>query len=551
MIKRFFADWSQNDWVLAGFWLIAVAAYFWNLGYNLIWTPNEGFYAEAVREMLESGDFVNIMYNYEPRFNKPPLLYWLIALSAKIFGLNEFAIRLPSALTGLGTVWLVYQIGRLLDDRKTGVVSAIVMMFSFQFAINARYASPAVALTFFFTLTLFWFLRGYHRRRFGDMLLAYVALGLTVLTKGYPYIIVIGGIVGAYLLFYNRFQWRPFFRDLGWLKLWLGLPVALLIGMSWILYMTLTYGDAFTEVLLNETFRRAFTREASLKPFFYLEANTWGFLPYSLTFYIGLIYLIARRFREFYDHRVLMFGFAWFIVMLIIFTAAKGKIPTYFIQGHPGMSLFTAWFMLRIADRSRGLRIAFDLSYWIPGVIFSLVCFGIVYIFEAHPAYYLLALIPPLALFAGWKFRIAYLRPPYFPFYSFAFIYLLFSMIVSPFVEQYRKQEALGKTIKEETPAEIPILLEEMNLHSLPYYAERKIVPYLSPEAIREREADAPILLIAPKPHRDRYPQTEVLWEGLLYDGSETRTLELILNCLLEERGEQSRFKTYVLLYRD
>ncbi|MEL6142642.1 MAG: phospholipid carrier-dependent glycosyltransferase, partial [Bacteroidota bacterium] len=143
---------------------LTILAYFLHLGLNNIWTPNESFYAEAVREMLESGNYLELFYNYEPRFNKPPLLYWLMAISASIFGLSEFAIRLPVALLGLGTVYLTYQMGRLLDGERLGILAAAVMAFSFQFVINARYGSPAVPLTFFFTLTTFLFLKGYLQR---------------------------------------------------------------------------------------------------------------------------------------------------------------------------------------------------------------------------------------------------------------------------------------------------------------------------------------------------------------------------------------------------
>ena len=67
---------------------LTILSYFLNLGLNNIWTPNESFYAESVREMLASGNYLDIYYNYEPRYNKPPLLYWLMAISAKLFGLR-------------------------------------------------------------------------------------------------------------------------------------------------------------------------------------------------------------------------------------------------------------------------------------------------------------------------------------------------------------------------------------------------------------------------------------------------------------------------------
>jgi len=89
--------------------VIITFIYFFQFGVNDIWTPNESFYAEAVREMFESGNFLEIFYNYEPRYNKPPLTYWLMASSAWVFGLSEFSLRLPIVLLGLGsgkaTIW--------------------------------------------------------------------------------------------------------------------------------------------------------------------------------------------------------------------------------------------------------------------------------------------------------------------------------------------------------------------------------------------------------------------------------------------------------------
>src|ERR1035437_1692152 len=66
--------------------------------------PDEGRYAEIPREILERGDLITPTLNYVHYFEKPPLLYWINALSLKLFGMNEFAARLPSALCGLLTV---------------------------------------------------------------------------------------------------------------------------------------------------------------------------------------------------------------------------------------------------------------------------------------------------------------------------------------------------------------------------------------------------------------------------------------------------------------
>ncbi|MFN7118210.1 MAG: ArnT family glycosyltransferase [Saprospiraceae bacterium] len=551
-IYRLFANRDESS--LQFLWLLAILTYFWNLGLNNIWTPNEGFYAEAVREMLESGDYVNIFYNYEPRFNKPPLFYWLITLSCKIFGLNEWAIRLPSTLAGLGTAWLIFKIGNLLENRKLGISAAIVTLFSFQFVINARYASPEIVLTFFFTLTLYWFLKGYHRQYWRYILLSYIALGLAVLTKGYPYLIIISGIIILYVFFNAQYNIRSFLNKIGWLKPHLGLPLSFLIGMSWIIYMLFTYGNDFYEVWMDETARRAFNKPGSLKPFYYLEANTWGFLPYSLTFYIGLIYLIINRFRSFNQHPVLQFSLAWFVVMLMVFTLAKGKIPTYFIQGYPGMALFTAYFILNITSFNKYLQRAIQFSYWLPGLVFITLSTIIIYVFKAPLILYMLPILPLLLLYLGERFDIQYFKLAYFPYITFAMAYLAFTSIVFPFMEKdYRNHDKIGEAIIQQVPdAQLPLLMQDVQIHNLPYYAQRKIIPYLQEaDLLHYYDKESVLLALVPANKVEVFEPYDIIWQGLLYDGSETRTLEFVLNILQAQQGKPSLFSEYYVIYKN
>ena len=228
--------------------LVISLVYLFNFHVNDIWTPNESFYAEAVREMFESGNFFEFYYNYEPRYNKPPLTYWLIAGSSSIFGLNEFAIRLPIVLMGIGSIWFTYLIGRLLYEPKGGIYAMVMMAFSVQLLAVKQYASPEMPLTFFFTLTMYYFLKGFTLHKSRYMLLAFIMLGLATLTKGFPYIIVIGGIIGLYTLLKGPLSWQRIWMDIKLLKLHIGIPLVLLIGLSWIIFMFLKDGTEFWEI---------------------------------------------------------------------------------------------------------------------------------------------------------------------------------------------------------------------------------------------------------------------------------------------------------------
>ncbi len=543
----------QEILILGALSILTLVAYFCNLGLNNIWTPNESFYAEAIREMFKSGNYLEPFYNYEPRFNKPIMIYWLVLLSTKIFGLTEFAIRLPSALAGLGTILLVYRIGRMLDGQKLAIIAAMVMAFSFQFAINARYAAPAIPLTFFYTLTIYWFLVGYHKEKFSFILLAYIALGITILTKGYPYLIIIGAIIVFYILLDRKWEWKSFFKKLGFLRLYIGIPLALLIGMSWIIYMYIAYGQEFHEIFMMETFERAFTWENSgLKPFFYLEANIWGFLPYSLSFYIGVIYLLVKKFRGFWESHSLMLGTAWFLVMLVVFTASRGKIPTYFIQGYPGMSLFTAWFLVHRFEFHKAWYKAFQVGLWVPGVLFTIGAIAIPFIFPTNYLVLMISFLPMFGIVLGYYKDWYWIKVISFPFTAFACMYIVFSLVVFPFVEKgYRNQDKIGTAILEQVPdTDIPLMAEDFKTWNLPFYARRKSLDNLSTQQIQDHPNEQPLLALVRKDNLSQYDYEKVLWEGLIYTGSETRTLELIIDVLKAERGESTRFKTFCVIYR-
>jgi 4-amino-4-deoxy-L-arabinose transferase-like glycosyltransferase len=140
--------------------LLATAAgllFFPGLGQPSLWDIDEGNNAEAAREMLEAGDWVVPTFNYHLRVDKPALLYWLQILAYRTFGVNEFAARLPSALAALATVLVVYELGRRLFDRATGLLAGLILASTIGFSAAAHFANPDALLNLFTVLTLFFF----------------------------------------------------------------------------------------------------------------------------------------------------------------------------------------------------------------------------------------------------------------------------------------------------------------------------------------------------------------------------------------------------------
>src|SRR5262245_51295217 len=118
-----------------------------NLGAPSLWDIDEGHNAEAAREMLASGNWIVPTFNFELRVDKPALLYWLQIAAYQTFGVNEFAARLPSALSGLLAVLLAYELGRAMFGAATGLLTGLVLASTILFAAAAHFANPDALLT--------------------------------------------------------------------------------------------------------------------------------------------------------------------------------------------------------------------------------------------------------------------------------------------------------------------------------------------------------------------------------------------------------------------
>lgn len=521
--------------------------YLFNFGVNDIWTPNESFYAESVREMFESNNFLDIFYNYEPRYNKPPLTYWLIAISSAIFGLTEFGIRLPIVLLALGSIWYTYKIGRLLYGDKGGVYSLVMMAFSVQLLAVKQYASPEIPLTFFFTLTMYGFIKAYISRRNKYLWLSYIALGLTVLTKGFPYIIVIGGIIGLYILLSNSFRWKEIWSDIKFLKLHFGIPMVLIIGLSWVIFMYLKDGQAFWEVYYRETFGRALSRTPNGSPFFYIEVISWSILPYSLVFFYACFWWIANR----TEWRKIAFPLSWVVVMFVIFTIAKGKIPTYMIQAHPGLLLMIVPILLEFNPVKVIGKGIWGFVFLFPTVLIIAANVLIIEELNLHWANYLAPVLGLglLVLFHLKKSEKNNHLLVAAPFWVLSLFLISFATLL-PKLEKFRPYDQIGEVVKSaKIDTQTPIFIQGTLIHNIPFYTQRFTERDATIEQINQNKRET--LALVREEDTGKLNGFKTLWTGPIYDfPSESQFAKFIMACIEAENGDYSKFAIFSLVYR-
>jgi 4-amino-4-deoxy-L-arabinose transferase-like glycosyltransferase len=225
--------------------LLFFLGFFAHLGNMPLFDADEGSYSEVSREMLVDQDFTSVLLNDMPFFHKPPLFFWAQAASINILGLNEFALRLPSAIAALLWAASIFLFTRRCYDTRTAWHAALFMGASLLVTIVGRTATPEALLNLFLTLTLLNIYSFYRtgNRRYIYWSFMFTALG--VLTKGSIAILL---PVGISLIFFGmQKRWKDllllFFNPVG-------LVVFGLIVIPWYLGEFMLHGEAFLSDLL-------------------------------------------------------------------------------------------------------------------------------------------------------------------------------------------------------------------------------------------------------------------------------------------------------------
>ncbi len=435
--------------------LLVALLYFLNLGAFQVWSPNEAFYADSARRMLQSGDFITPYYNGELRLNKPPMTYWLVAIGYSLFGVNEFGLRFMHALLGLGTAFITMLMAKELTGIwKAGVYSFLALSLSVQFFANSQYASPEVPFTFFITLSLYLWLLYYKRGYLFLLPLAFFASSLAMLVKGPAGFVLPAGTVFIYLLLKDP-------RELLKLRYYILSVLALLLGLWWQAYQILTKGGLFWEVFYRENLKRVY--HGSEPIYFYLVDLNVSFLPYSLIFFPALLWVVIKLKREY------AFPLVWFAFVYGLFSLIAQKIPVYVMPAFPALALITSGFLLS-EDWERLKKF---LSFVVSLLVALAVLFAVLF-FSLNPL--ILTLLPlPFLLFLR-DYRLA-------PAMAGILIVALLKFALLPSLEEKRKVREVGEFIKMlDAKASKPVYEVGHFHHSLPFYAERRIIRDSQPE---------------------------------------------------------------------
>jgi 4-amino-4-deoxy-L-arabinose transferase-like glycosyltransferase len=335
-------------------------AFLFGLGRLGFLGPDEPRYAEVAREMFAGGDYISTHLCGCLWFEKPVLLYWMSAISYRLFGVNELAARLPSALAAIATVALLFYAMRRLALPRIAVSASLVLATSGIYIAYARVAVPDMILTAAMTAALlagFLATKTTGRARLIYTVLAFSFMGLGTLAKGLVGIVLVIAILGLYLLITGRL------KSLRWRDCLIGLVVFVAVAGTWYVPVIVRHGWAFIEeFFIRHHFQRYTSNEfGHPQPvYFFLIVAIAGAAPW--TFFLIPAAARLRSLKPRLDERdaLLALAWLWVAVPVIFFSLSESKLPGYILPISPALAVILGVEVERFwgGDRARTLRIA-------------------------------------------------------------------------------------------------------------------------------------------------------------------------------------------------
>lgn len=339
---------------------------FFGLNFYPLIDVDETRYAVIARDLANSFDWNSLNLNMIPFLEKPPLYFWLVGASIKLFGgISGFAVRLPIAILSTFIVFFTYYVGKIIISRKYGMISALILLSSIFFLILSHIAILDMVLTVFMTSAIYCGLLTHfcqEKNKKYYWWYFYLFVGIGFLAKGILALAIPFTIIFIYNLITKTA--KDIFKPVNLLP---GLIIFSVIAIPWHLIMYKEYGFEFVkQYFLIHHFGRFMGSEyiGRERPLLYfVPVFLLGFFPWSLIFltaaYQGIKNLVEKyqdtegkfknKIRALFEtstneQKLLLFASLYFIIVFVLFSISSTKLPTYILPVFPAAALLTGYY---------------------------------------------------------------------------------------------------------------------------------------------------------------------------------------------------------------
>ncbi len=323
------------------FWGSAFFLLFCMLGYRSLW-GSEGRWAEIAREMIITRDYFHPTINWEPYFDKPLFTYWVIVLPARLSGvLNEFVVRLPSAVFGLAALYATVSLGSMLFSKRSGYLAAWILLTSFGFIFWSRTACADVQNMAFILIAVWWYWKRREQPGFTSYAVFYVICAAGAHFKGLPAAVLPALVCMPDLLRDSRLRNYLSFSHAA------AICLGALLYLAPFLYAALTaenYGQSGLYMVFHENILRFFSAFDHKEPFYvYIYYVPLLFMPWAPLLVSALADAVRRYRGADNNHKWLLEAV---VIIFLIYTASDSRRSYYIMPIMPFCALIVGNFLV-------------------------------------------------------------------------------------------------------------------------------------------------------------------------------------------------------------
>lgn len=312
------------------------------VGLRSAWTPDEPRFVEVAREMVDTGEWLIPRRGGEFYPDKPPLYFWTMAVFYALFGNLDVVFLLPSLLSGLLMLWLVYDLGCRLWQPSSGLKAAYLLLISPQFLLQVKSAQIDAMLSMWVTLGCYGLLRHFVLGpQWRSYFLGCAAMGCGILTKAVGFLPLLLLIP---LAFY-RVQLGPAITKVWTWRVLLGPLVMLAVPGLWLLAVFLATENASDPAVIdyrnNLLFHQTVDRYARswhhLHPWYYFLVLVIPLCWFPVSLLIPTM-LLQNDWRKLITPKIWVL-LIWVALVVTFFSISPGKRPLYILPALPMVCL--------------------------------------------------------------------------------------------------------------------------------------------------------------------------------------------------------------------
>jgi Dolichyl-phosphate-mannose-protein mannosyltransferase len=352
--------------------LLAMILAFSFMGSRSLWEPDEGRYTNVALTIVDSNEWISLRRHPDSlHFTKPPLTYWTMAASVKMFGFNTWAARLPIALAYLFSILMIYRLGKILVREKPWLPALIFATCPLPF-LAGNYISTDFILAACETLALLCFAQyAFMQRSKFWMDAMWAGFGLAFLAKGPPSLLPLLAIV--------VFMWRQ--KNLGSLFRPLGFLAFAVIGLAWYGIVVQRHPGLLDYFIGHEVIARVSDESMQRSPEWYgpikvyLPTFLFGALPWLLVLawskYRNQAMNQAAKTAD-AEQKVRQFLWLWFLLPLAVFCLSRSRMPLYVLPLFTPLALLLALKLQHLNFNRHGLTGVLCLMAALLGLRFAI-----------------------------------------------------------------------------------------------------------------------------------------------------------------------------------